>query len=420
MTLAAIANQNMSAGVQKTADPHLAFLSSDQRLPIAPNDLAASATGIVVAGSSGTAAWAAKTDLQGKSLWSYTQERPPGRDADPFLRAVQVEFACAMIDADEGVWLAGSTVVERRQAGLLVHLTKDGSPTDRRTLFPNDAGSLNAPRNSFSACAKTAGGWVFVGKTYTAAASNEARAVATNQVDSSPWHLAYWVLMLDGSGQPLREAIIPSSLVGVATKDLTLRVIGSDVVLAASSGLDRSEIVRLDANGRIQIRKVFEHAFYRLARTLGTDEHIVLCGNVFHLDPNQRSKVESKPVLLTLDTKLQELARRELPETLLPKLTYELADHSLVVFGSEVHSVGEQFVSTAVHWTPGGNMWQPQSSDRHLFSDVGYIDTAANLGATGRFVAATVAVAKGFPDHLVPNEHSPGFSRGAALEFFDF
>jgi hypothetical protein len=135
-------------------------------------------------------------------------------------------------------------------------------------------------------------------------------------------------------------------------------------------------------------------------------------------DANHGSRVRASPVVMTLGVDLAEVDREALPAGISSEITYRMPDQSLVIFGSQIHEYGEQYTSKVAiydHQTRSLRLIDP---NRSMFTDTGFIDCAVPIDEDGQFVAATIAVARGFTEHVVPNEMKPGFSRGAAMEFF--
>jgi hypothetical protein len=239
---------------------------------------------------------------------------------------------------------------------------------------------------------------------------------------ASPWSPAFWVLTLDGAGSKVSDEAITTGFeraIGVSRKSVTLLGIGSDLFVSAQTGLD-TELLRLDLKQGTKTQKHYANAFLNLIRPVVPDDKIQLVGSLLSVKQGAPSGGAYSVVLITVDDRLEEISRKVLPTDMVTNVVYRMADQSLVMFGAQVHHVGEEYSSQVGRLDPTGQQVQTISPSRTSFTDTGMIYAAAPAGPAGRFAIATVAIARGYPDHPSKIEGHPGFLRGAALEFIDF
>ena len=396
------------------------FLQTDQRLPINPSVIEATDDGFIVAGDSGDRAWAAKTDMAGKILWTYHVEKPSSSGSSPWLQVSPI-FSCAAALSDGSFWLIGSTIDRVEKVGLLVHLDRQGKVIESRTAVP-PLGASRGNVNLLIDCVRWGDGVAIVGSTSLPRSAVTPRSGNSQPVASSSVRkAAYWVLILGPNGNTTFEEIIPTGYersIGSQRSGMSLQAVGSQLIVSAQTGAD-TEVLRLDPSGTARVQKHYANAFLSLVRPVVPDGKIQLLGTVLEANGSTRSKSLSSVELIALNDDLEELRRQTVPRQMVPKVTYRLPNESLLVFGADIHQVGEQYTSQIARFDDRLNSIQVLNPSRTTYSDTGSIDTATPVGTTGRFVSATVAVVRGFPEKPIHIDALPGFLRGAALEFID-
>jgi hypothetical protein len=395
------------------------FIQTEQRLPIRPAAIVTTDDGLIVAGYSGEHAWAAKTDFAGKVLWTYQVEKPAGYDAYPWLQ-VRPEFRCATAMPDGSVWLIGSTIEADTQVGLLSHLDRQGNVLEIRTAHPPSDRSSRAATNLLIDCVRMGDGIAMVGSTSVRAEATASRSTAA-QPNPSPWRPAFWILILDANGHQSYEEVIPTGherALGGSSAAMTLLAVGTDLIVSAQTGAD-TELLRLSINGDGKIQKHYASAFLSLIHPVVPDGRLQLLGTLLALDDHSPPRSTFSVALITLNDRLEELQRQRVPKPMVVNVVYRMRDQSLVVFGAEVHQSGERYTSQIARIDATLSHIRTLNPSRALVSDTGMIHTAAPLDSGGRFVAATPGVVKGYPDHPVHIDASPGFLRGAVLDFAD-
>lgn len=124
---------------------------------------------------------------------------------------------------------------------------------------------------------------------------------------------------------------------------------------------------------------------------------------------------------MTIDNNLNELKRIDATQdtTFGIRAAYRLPDMSVALFGFGVHSDGGYF-SQARLFTPDLKSSETLDLDRGKIDDFGTLSAVVSE-ATGAFVAATSAVAKGGGNPEPSSEGRPeNFSRGAVIDFLQF
>lgn len=416
--ISAAMNVMAADDLQTPVETHQAFIQTDQRLPINPLAIVPTDDGLIVAGWSGTRAWAAKTDAVGRILWTYHVEKPAGYDAGPWM-SVKPEFSSAAVMPDGSIWLIGSTLEENKRVGLLVHLDSQGKVLLERTILPPRAAVQDAKVQVLTECVRWGDGIGIVGNTFTKKLTPDPPAPAgvLRPLPESR-NLAYWVLALDAQGNITFNDTIPSEQFAfIVPKGLDLLTTGSDLVISATTNF-MTEVLRLSPSGAIAARQQFPNGFLGLVRPVVPDGKLQLLGT-FVSAANSKPDQVRRQVLITLDEQLREVHRQEAQPPISGSVTYRMPDHSFVVFGAEVHDIGERYTSQIMHVDPTLQHKRALSPRRGVVSDNGIIYTAVPLGATGRFVAATLAVVKGFSSQPVSVDEAPGFLRGAVLDFIE-
>jgi hypothetical protein len=399
------------------------FLQDEQRLPINPAAIISGKDGLIVVGSSNGQAWAAKTDIGGKALWTYRLSRSSDVAPGGFLRSIAPEFNCAATMGDGTVWLVGSTVDAAARVGLLVHLDRNGKLLSNRMLRPVSPAAQGSPVNLLLDCAGSGSGITIVGSTLVKNVGATAQSTADPTAPKpSPWSPAFWVLVVDTQGRSTFEEVIPTGRergLGGSKADMALLRVGSRLVVSAKTGAD-TELLALDLDGRSRgsVQKHYPNAFLSLVRPVIPDTRIQLIGTFLEVDSDAPSGTSFSVALITLNEHLDEMQRQLVQTRTIPNITYRMPDQSLAIFGAETHRVGEQYTSQIGRADANLRDIRTLNPSRATFSDAGMINAAAPCGPIGRFVAASVAVVHGFPEHPSRIERFPEFIRGAALEFF--
>ncbi len=391
------------------------FLQAEQGLPIRPSIVAPTDDGLIVAGYSGSRAWVAKTDLLGKEAWTYYVDKPLGYDKAPWLQ-VRPEFNSVTPMPDGTVWLVGSTIEANTRLGLLVHLDQHGKALAARTVRPSSDLSRGAQTNLLIDCARFGDGFAIAGSTFVKSTATEGNS--TRGSPRSIWKPAYWMLILDTNGHVTGEHVVPTGYersIGGSKSSLTLLPIGSDLVVSAQTGAT-TELLRLGPGGQIKAQSHYENAFLSLVRPVVPDSKVQLLGTLIATDI-AKSKTSFSLALITLNESLEEVERRDARIPMVSNLSYRMPDNSFVIFGADVHQIGEQYTSQAAHVDESLQVIGKLNPSRAIFSDTGKIYAATPIDSAGRFVIATLAVARGYPDGPVQIDGFPGFTRGAALAF---
>jgi hypothetical protein len=412
--VSATMNVVVAGELRAPVETRQAFLQTEQQPTIRPAAIAATDDGLIVAGYSGTRAWAAKTDAAGKIIWTYHVEKPVGYDSGRWLQ-VRPEFSCTAPMPDGSVWLIGSTIDANARVGLLVHLDRDGKVLVERPIRPPQ----DSPSSLLLDCARWADGVAIVGTTYIRKSTSEPPAtMGTPKATQVSRNLAYWVLVLDAHGNTAFENVIPTDQeTFVIPGGLTLLAAESSLVMSATTNV-MTEVVRVGPTGAVEARKQFPTGYLGLVRPVVPDGKLQLLGT-FITAANSGPSAVRHQVLITLDEHLAKVHRQDAQPQIGGNVTYRMPDQSLVVFGAETHDIGERYTSQIMHVDPTLQHQRTLSPRRDTITDTGMITTAAPLGSSGRFVVVTPAVVKGYPDHPARIDASPGFLRGAVLDFIE-
>lgn len=266
-------------------------------------------------------------------------------------------------------------------------------------------------------CVRWGDGIAIAGSTLIRSSSTASRPAGGES--PSQWEPAYWILVLDSNGQIKFEEVVPTgyerSIEG-SRAGFTLLPTGSDLAVSAQTGAD-TELLRLNPSNGSRVQEHYANTFLSFVRPVVPDGGLQLLGTLLGTDDSTPPKAHFSVALITLNERLEEIRRQTLPKKMIPNVTYRMPDQSLVIFGADVHQVGEQYTSQVFHVDASLSRVQSLNPPRANFSDTGQIYTSVPLDSTGRFAMATLAVVKGFPDHPAHVDASPGFLRGAALEF---
>lgn len=317
---------------------------------------------------------------------------------------------------DGSVWLIGSTIDANARVGLLVHLDRDGKVLAERSIRPPQ----DSPSSLLLDCVRWADGVAIVGTTGIRKSTSEPSAtIGAPKSTQVSWNLAYWVLALDAHGSTAFESVIPTEQeTFVIPGGLTLLAAESSLVMSATTNV-MTEVLRVGPTGAVEARKQFPTGYLGLVRPVVPDGKLQLLGT-FVTAANSAPSVVRHQVLITLDEHLAEVHRQDAQPQIGGNVTYRMPDQSLVVFGAETHDIGERYTSQMMHVDPTLQYKRTLSPRRDTVTDTGMITTAAPLGSSGRFVVVTPAVVKGYPDHPARIDASPGFLRGAVLDFIEF
>jgi hypothetical protein len=382
--------------------------------PIEPSAVAGMDGGVVVAGRTGSRAWAGKIDGQGQILWTYQADKQAGSDSGTLARHSSPEFSCAAPMPDGTVWLAGQAVGPGYVAGLVVHLDAQGN-----TLFE---GVLQPPgqpyARSFPAylrdCISWGDGVAIVGWTFRQKPAAARYAAGAESHGGLPRpKLAYWVVGFDAAGRKTFDEVIPTDQEGTV-RGMSMLAVESKLLISATTN-DRTDILNLGSTVVARAEKQYPNGFLSLLRPVQPDGRIQLWGTFL----SAASAAGRTFALITLDSELRELQRQQTQQALTAGFAYRMPDQSLVLFGSELREVGERYTSQLMHVDAALEQFQILNPPRNVFTDTGAILAAAPYGKAGRFVMASPAVVQGFPVHSREIERFPGFQRGAVLEFVE-
>lgn len=381
------------------------FITADGDVPIKPWAIAQAADGgFVIAGSAGMHAWAAKTDARGKTLWKYS--RPSQNNEGNFSRgrgAFYPEFLGAVPMPDGSSYLCGYMpgLPNAYAPGLIVHLDAQGLVLTEQPIVPQNRPERGIAR--IDQCARWGDGVVFQGHLvdWTQGFNGQ---FSRNDL--------YWLIVFDSAGKVRWEQTFPMTA-NLAGPDgfSPLLVMGDSSLVFSANKNESTELIRISADGEVISQKNLSGRF-QIVEPLLFDEIIYMIGSL-------SEDVDKNLTIVAFNGKFDEFSRVKGQQiTFLPRVTYQLSDHSILVFGSRAHVLGETYTSQIIHIAPG---LQDETSldpprNRSPFFDAGSIWAAAK-GSDGQFVFA-----RGLSIGSDLNENGStgiprGFRRGVELDF---
>ena len=382
-----------------------AFITAERDVPIKP--LAVAQTndgGLIIAGRAGSAAWAAKTDVNGKVLWNYyarsKNKAQAGLGADRF----SPEFLDAVSMPDGSIYLCGykPSAPNAYAPGLIAHLDSQGQVLAEQLVIPQNRPERGIAR--LDRCARWGDGIVFQGHLVDWSRGFNG-AFSRNDL--------YWLLVLDAGGNVRWEKLFPMSSDLAGSDEFSPLLVMTDSSLVFSSHKNAStELIQVSSKGELLASKQLPGRF-QIVEPVAPDGKLQVLGWL----AADTAKIMT---VLTLSNGLEEVGRVQRQSVdYFARVAYRLADQSLIVFGSRSHVYGENYTSEIVHLAAGllteKRLDPPRN--RSPFLDSGSIWAAAPIGEAGEFVSVRgLSLAPDFDDSGssgVPQ----GFRRGVELDF---
>lgn len=364
--------------------------------------------GFVIAGKGFGAAWVAKLDNQGQTLWQY---KTSIRETNAYPIGFS-EFRGIAAMGDGSTYLCGYIPRPKGDGfttALLTHLDQQGRMLNEQLVMPqgNLPGSFVA--SSFSNCTTEGNGVVVVGEVIQLLPGQ-------GVFGGRNTHWYHWVLKLDGAGKILWQKFIPFpteiAVFSPIPQETSLLKTERNLVLSATDNND-TDILSFTAKGDISARNTIPGAF-RLVQSIGEAQDIQLIGR----GPLENSKTPVM-VLVTLNAALQETRRVTDPvvDKFYPNIAYQMADKTLVAFGEGLHSFGQQYRGEVMHLDQKLQALQRGDLEVAGIESSGQIKVACPMGTSDGFLVAKFAFSKDFLDNQSPQGSVlTSFRRGMIIQ----
>jgi len=409
--LAATMPSTVCAGESPVIDQIV--LKTDRDEPIKPEAAGSTADGgFVIAGSAGSAAWSAKLDEKGETLWQY---RTGFREDFPYPVPQAAEFRGVASMPDGTTFLCGN-IPRPRDSGLpsalLTHLDSEGKKIDERLIVPQ--GGLKATRSlaSFDACATWDNGVVVIGKVFVLIKPGDAKDLPITQN-------YYWITAFDTTGKMKWERFVPfrfDFLSVFVSRDVS--VLGTKSTLLFSvSDTKNTDLLSIDTHGDVTAQRRFS-GYFKLIHSVENDLIIQLWGITA---TSQQPSLQ--PTLVTLDAALQETRRvtANPADGFVSGTTYRLSDNSLVSFGKGMHLIGRRDRGEAIQVSQELKLLRRFDLEQDDIDDTGQIWVATPTATPTEFMVAKVAISRKFETQSTENAaDSQSFKRGASIQFVKF
>jgi hypothetical protein len=333
--------------------------------------------------------WAIKTDSDGKVLWRYVRDK------------FRADYTGAVEMPDGTTYLCGNMYIpdagKEYKPTILTHLDASGLLLNEQIIVPQK--KTEHGLSYFDSCVGWGGGLAIVGHV-----SNAIRqASGTGSTFTMPVREDYyWFLKLDSSGKVQWEQHIPTTFNNIEGVRSLLVAPDSSLVFAGYR-LDQTELFRVSITGDVVAKKLLP-GYFQFLRPVVPDGMLKIFGGTNKLF-----------VISTLDNQLEETHRvqGDQPSAFnADHLAYRMPDQSLVLFGENLHSSGEQYTSAVAHVDPTLQSAQKLEMVHEPYSDYFVINAATPTGKDGEFV-----IARALLKHQA-NEGRIGLERiGVVLDF---
>lgn len=311
------------------------LLPSSGNAAIQPLNIKKTADGGFVIGGSISGArqgWASKINADRSVAWTYYHPLAAAEQQSLDGRLVAPTFSAVEPMPDGSVFLCGTQPRPPRSnlpSALLVHLDKAGKVISEKTIeIDNPAVGNNLYH--FDDCISWEGGIAVIGHEEHMPPAGAGRAISKT---------SYVLMSFDARGNlnwkkmflPLSEEFHPDP------GRTSLKVVGSSLMLLETDGVT-TELMKFERNGEIEVSRKVDGAF-AFVDAFSQGPGIGLFGSL--------KPVDSPPVLLNLDKKLNELKRLSGESSIdfIPRKVVQLSNNSYVVFGSNINHTGPRLTS---------------------------------------------------------------------------
>ncbi|MDR3432604.1 MAG: hypothetical protein P4L95_12010 [Rouxiella aceris] len=372
--------------------------------PIQPNVAKSlSDGGLIVAGRTGSTAWAMGLDAQGQTRWQYAT----GLHEVFRFYGGEPEFRDIATMADGSTYLCGfmpRPLKSDLPSALLTHLDKQGRMLAEQLVTPKPGSDDKISSSSFEHCIVWGNDLVVMGQM--------AQIDPRKGLDGLPIiHHFYWLMKLDTTGNIIWQKFIPfkfGALSTVIARDISLFKTDHGLIFSATDS-NNTEIVSLTELGDIRTRNKIS-GFYTLVKPLGEVGDLQLIGREPILD-------SSPPVtlLISLDSTLQPTRRVKKPgdDNFFANITYKMPDNTLVGFGEGMHWFGRREQGEMLHFDQQRQELQRNSLEIDGIYSAGQIWVACPANASNEFWVAKLALSEDFVNH---GTSQSGFKLGMIIQ----
>ena len=224
---------------------------------------AATAGNFIVAGTSGSSAWARKFSAEGKNIWEYTNDAKfvgyPSRIA---------AYAGIAPMPDGGTFLCGESPhdpASTETSALLTHLDSNGKRLDEAKISPKPQTGNRARLSVFRGCLAS-GSHVIIHGDVLRMADGAAPGHATNWL---------WFVAADGKGHIVWQQEVPVTPFFTATENELVQV--GDQIFFSGTNYQKTELIRFSPSGEVQARITLGGA-YHLVRNLQGEPKVEIWG----------------------------------------------------------------------------------------------------------------------------------------------
>lgn len=401
-------NSVIAGNLEKPVLEHRALIQTETNSAIDPLVIVKTEDGgFLIAGSigkfGGELGGAIRTDTQGKILWRYTTDLRE----KPAVPSMAPEYRGIVPMPDGSAWLCGNMPYNSSTypKGLLTHLDVKGRALDEQLLSPIEPGIVY-----LDGCTRWGDDLAIIGHVLRFDKKKPLPGELPQQ--PSTW---YWLIVLDKTGKVKWQKEI-------STRGFEPAGIEGTVVLSAGPNLlfsmtsnthPDSELVSINVKGEVQAQKKLD-GYFVLIRPVRPDGLLQVFGHLPNNGPH---------VIITFDERLTEIQTVQggHPSNFLTRLVYRLPDRSYVIFGSSVHTFGEDYKSAVVHVDSALANERAIDLDGDGLSDKGSIWAAAPAYQPNEFITARSFFkldkgnnAPSSPGGLLPFERG---AHGAVLDF---
>lgn len=276
-------------------------------------------------------AYATKTDANGHEVWSHFVELT---DKDQF-KGFNSEYVGSVIMPDGNIFLCGSMprAPGKPRPGLVTHLNAQGAVLSEQLLLPKDSSTKIVA--DIADCLLWGDSVAVLGRI---------TQWTENRIRTYDRHDQYWLLILDSTGAVQWEKLfdLPKGLSAAGT--LEMAVAGTHLILSATDGR-KTDLMRVDSKGLIVAETTMDGQFL-IVRNAAFNDEVQIFENGYTEWPDKSG--DRPHSLVSLDGGLSEVKRVEGgPIKFAARVTYRLADGSLVLFGSDLSGAAGK--SSVVH-----------------------------------------------------------------------